>query len=62
MCHAMPAPFRGGWLAPWEKRQEGAGMTTKAEQETIVRWDQEDQQAHLYTASEAQAKRRTTLG
>ena len=37
-------------------------MTTKAEQETIVNWDQQEQVAHLYTAYEAQAKRWRTLG
>ena len=35
---------------------------TRAEQETIVRWDEQDQQAHLYTAHEAQAKRWIKLG
>ena len=37
-------------------------MTTRGEQETIVRWDREDQEAHLYTAYEGQAKRWTKLG
>ena len=37
-------------------------MTTKAEQETIVQWDQEHPEAHFYTAYEAQAKRWTKLG
>ena len=30
---------------------------TKAEQETIIRWDEEDQIAHLYTAHPPQARR-----
>ncbi len=30
---------------------------TKAEQETIIRWDEEDQIAYLYTAHPAQARR-----
>ena len=37
-------------------------MTTRAEQETIIQWDQEDREAHLYTAFEGQAKRWTKLG
>ena len=37
-------------------------MTTRGEQETIVRWDREDREAHLYTAYEGQAKRWTKLG
>ena len=30
---------------------------TKAEQETTIRWDEEEQIAHLYTACPAQARR-----
>ena len=37
-------------------------MTTKSEQETIIRWDQEEKEAHLYTAYEGQARRWTKLG
>ena len=37
-------------------------MTTRAEMETIVTWDQEERVAHLYTAYEAQAKRWSKLG
>ena len=37
-------------------------MTTRAEQETIVNWDREEQIAHLYTAYEGQAKRWRKLG
>ncbi|MDA1094282.1 MAG: hypothetical protein O3A25_13575 [Acidobacteria bacterium] len=37
-------------------------MTTRAEQETIIDWNEEDQLAHLYTAHEAQAKRWIKLG
>ena len=37
-------------------------MTIKAEQETIVRWDQEEQVAYLYTAHPAQARRWERLG
>ncbi len=33
-------------------------MTTKSEQETIIRWDEQDQVAHLYTAHAAQANLR----
>lgn len=32
-------------------------VTSKAEQETIIRWDQEDPDADLYTAHPAQARR-----
>ena len=32
-------------------------MTTRAEQETIIRWDEDEKQAHLYTACGAQANR-----
>ena len=35
---------------------------TKTEQETIIRWDQEDPQADLYTAHPAQARRWEKLG
>ncbi len=31
-------------------------MTTKAEQETTIRWDQEDRTAHLWTAYEPDAR------
>lgn len=37
-------------------------MTTKAEQETIIRWDQEEQVAHLYTAHQVQANQWIRLG
>ena len=37
-------------------------MTTKAEQETIIRWDQEEHVAWLYTAHPAQARRWERLG
>ena len=37
-------------------------MTTKAEQATIIRWDQEDPTATLYTAYPAQAQRWEQLG
>ena len=35
---------------------------TKAEQETIIRWDEEDQMADLYTAHPAQARRWSKQG
>jgi hypothetical protein len=35
---------------------------TRAEQETIVRWDQEERVVHLYTANPAQARRWARLG
>lgn len=35
---------------------------TKAEQETTIRWDEEEQIAHLYTAVAAQARRWTKQG
>ena len=37
-------------------------MTTKAEQETVIRWDREDRTGQLYTADAAQARRWTQLG
>ena len=37
-------------------------MTTRTEQETIVRWDQEGAEANLYTAWEPQARRWSRLG
>ncbi len=37
-------------------------MTTKAEQETTIRWDQEERIAHLYTAHQVQANRWIRLG
>jgi len=37
-------------------------MTTKAEQETVIRWDREDRTMQLYTADAAQARRWTQLG
>ena len=37
-------------------------MTTKAEQETVIRWDREDRTVQLYTADAAQARRWTRLG
>jgi hypothetical protein len=35
---------------------------TKAEQETIIRWDQEERLAHLYTAYPPEARRWERLG
>ena len=35
---------------------------TKAEQETTIRWDEEEQIAHLYTAVAGQARRWTKQG
>jgi hypothetical protein len=37
-------------------------MVTKAEQETVIRWDREDRTVQLYTADAAQARRWTQLG
>ena len=37
-------------------------MTTRPEQETIIRWDQDDREATLYTANPAQARRWQRLG
>src|SRR5262245_18527180 len=37
-------------------------MTTKAEQETIIRWDQDERVSHLYTANPADARRWERLG
>jgi len=37
-------------------------MTTKAEQETVIRWDREDRTVQLYTADAAQARRWSQLG
>ncbi len=37
-------------------------MTTRAEQETIVRWDQEGTEVNLYTTWEPQARRWSRLG
>jgi len=37
-------------------------MTTRAEQETIIQWDQETQEVNLYTAFEGQATRWAKLG
>ncbi len=36
--------------------------TTKAEQETILRWDQEERVLHLYTAYPAEARKWKRLG
>jgi hypothetical protein len=36
--------------------------TTKAEQETIIQWDQEERILHLYTAYPAEAKKWVRLG
>src|SRR5947209_5998648 len=36
--------------------------TTKAEQETTIRWDQAERVLHLYTAHPATARRWTKLG
>jgi hypothetical protein len=36
--------------------------TTKAEQETIIRWDQDEQVSHLYTANPVDARRWERLG
>jgi hypothetical protein len=35
---------------------------TKAEQETVVRWDREDRRVELYTSGPAQARHWTRLG
>ena len=35
---------------------------TKAEQETIIRWDQEERVAYLYTACQVQANNRIRIG
>ncbi len=37
-------------------------MTTKAEQETTIRWDQEERVAHLDTAHQVQANQWIRLG
>lgn len=37
-------------------------MTTKAERETIIRWDDESDMATVYTASERMAKKCATWG
>ena len=37
-------------------------MTTKAEQETVIRWDRGDRTVQLYTADAAQARRWSQLG
>ena len=37
-------------------------MNTQAEQETTIRWDQEERVAHLYTARQVQADRWIRLG
>jgi hypothetical protein len=37
-------------------------MTTKAEQETVVRWDQDERVLYLWTAYPAQARKWTRLG
>ena len=37
-------------------------MVTKAEQETVIRWDREHRTEQLYTADPAQARRWTQLG
>lgn len=37
-------------------------MTTRAEQETIIQWDEEEQEATLYTAYEPQASHWSRLG
>ena len=37
-------------------------MTTRAEQETVVRWDMEEQVAYLQTAHPAQARQWQRLG
>ena len=42
--------------------EQEAAMTTKAEQETVIRWDREEQSVQLYTADPAQARRWTRLG
>lgn len=36
--------------------------TTKAEQETIIRWDQEQRVLHLYTANASEARKWKRLG
>ena len=36
--------------------------TTKSEQETIIRWDQEERVAHLYTTNAADARKWERLG
>lgn len=37
-------------------------MTTKAEQETVIRWDQDDRVLHLYTAYPTEARKWERLG
>jgi hypothetical protein len=37
-------------------------MVTKAEQETVIRWDRENRIVQMYTADPAQARRWTRLG
>ena len=37
-------------------------MVTKADQETMIRWDRENRTVQLYTADAAQARRWTQLG
>ena len=37
-------------------------MVTKAEQETVIRWDRENRTVQLYTADAAQTRRWTKLG
>ena len=37
-------------------------MTTRLEQETVVRWDQEERRVHLYTAYEPEMRKWVRLG
>ena len=37
-------------------------MTTKAEQETVIRWDQDERRVHLYTAYEPEMRKWVRLG
>jgi hypothetical protein len=57
-----PAGERPGHRERRRPRQRPVGSKTKAEQETVIRWDQEERIAHLWTAYSADARRWQRLG
>jgi hypothetical protein len=45
-----------------DRGAKGTNVTTKAEQETVIRWDQEERVLHLYTAYPREARKWERLG
>lgn len=58
-CPKLPETVRAGRAAvgTWRALANLGGEMTKAEQETIVRWDEEDKRLDIYTASPRVAER-----